>query len=100
MRSARSSTATGIDAFELVGFDACLMGQLEVMSGIAPHAKYAVGSEETEPSLGWSYAGFLTALTENTAMTGRRAGPGHRRQLHRQRHPHHRRPGPRSADGR
>ena len=67
-------TATGIESFELVGFDACLMGQLEVMSGIAPHAKFAVGSEETEPSLGWSYAGFLGALAENTAMTGRELG--------------------------
>jgi hypothetical protein len=61
---------TGIDAFELVGFDACLMGQLEVMSGIAPHARYSVGSEETEPSLGWAYADFLTALNENPAMSG------------------------------
>jgi hypothetical protein len=61
---------TGIDAFELVGFDACLMGQLEVMSGIAPHARYAVGSEETEPSLGWAYADFLTALNENPTMSG------------------------------
>ena len=65
---------TGIGAFELVGFDACLMGQLEVMSAIAPHAKYAVGSEETEPSLGWAYARFLRALNENTAMTGRELG--------------------------
>ncbi len=66
--------ATGIGAFELVGFDACLMGQLEVMSGITPHARYAVGSEETEPLLGWGYAGFLQALTDNTAMTGRELG--------------------------
>ncbi len=65
---------TGIGAFELVGFDACLMGQLEVMSAIAPHAKYAVGSEETEPSLGWAYAKFLQALNDNTAMTGRELG--------------------------
>ena len=65
---------TGIDAFELVGFDACLMGQLEVMSAIAPHARYAVGSEETEPSLGWAYASFLSALNENTAMTGGELG--------------------------
>jgi hypothetical protein len=61
---------TGIGAFDLVGFDACLMGQLEVMSAIAPHAMYAVGSEETEPSLGWAYTSFLTALNENTAMSG------------------------------
>ena len=61
---------TGIDAFELVGFDACLMGQLEVMSAIAPHARYSVGSEELEPSLGWAYADFLSALNENPAMSG------------------------------
>lgn len=67
-------TTTGIDAFELVGFDACLMGQLEVMSAIAPHARYAIGSEETEPSLGWAYASFLTALNNNTAMTGKELG--------------------------
>lgn len=67
-------TKTGIGAFELVGFDACLMGQLEVMSAIAPHAKYAVGSEETEPALGWAYAKFLQALNDNPAMTGRELG--------------------------
>jgi hypothetical protein len=66
--------ATGIGAFELVGFDACLMSQLEVMSAITPHARYAVASEETEPLLGWGYAGFLGALTANTAMTGRELG--------------------------
>ncbi len=65
---------TGIDAFDLVGFDACLMAQLEVMSAIAPHARYAVGSEETEPSLGWAYASFLAALNNNTNMTGNELG--------------------------
>ena len=65
---------TGIGAFELVGFDACLMGQLEVMSAIAPHAKYAVASEETEPSIGWAYASFLSALNKNPAMTGKELG--------------------------
>jgi hypothetical protein len=65
---------TGIGAFELVGFDACLMAQVEVMSALAPHARYAVASEETEPALGWSYAGFLTALTNDTSMTGQDLG--------------------------
>ncbi len=62
---------TGIGALDLVGFDACLMGQLEVMSAIAPHAKYCVASAETEPAIGWGYAGFLRALTEDPSMTGR-----------------------------
>jgi len=65
---------TGIGAFELVGMDACLMAQAEVMGALAPHARYAVASEETEPALGWSYAGFLSALTEDTSMSGRELG--------------------------
>jgi hypothetical protein len=65
---------TGIGAFELVGFDACLMGELEVMSSIAPHARYAVASEETEPAIGWAYSSFLKTLTKNPAMTGKELG--------------------------
>jgi hypothetical protein len=65
---------TGIGQFELIGFDACLMGQLEVMSAMAPHAKYAVASEETEPSLGWAYAQILDGLTQNPGMTGQGLG--------------------------
>lgn len=61
---------TGIDGFELVGFDACLMSHLEDLSAVAPYARYAVASEETEPSLGWAYAAFLSELEENPAMDG------------------------------
>src|SRR5262249_36131947 len=53
---------TGIDKFEMVGLDACLMGGLEVLDTLTPHARYAVLSEETEPSLGYAYAGFLGSL--------------------------------------
>ena len=55
---------TGLDKFELIGMDACLMGQLEVFSALAPHARYAVTSQETEPSLGWAYTSFLDTLTK------------------------------------
>lgn len=65
---------TGIGMFELVGFDACLMGQLEVVSAIAPHARYTVGSEETEPSLGWAYSAILAEMNNNPAMTGGELG--------------------------
>lgn len=65
---------TGIGAFELVGFDACLMGQLEVMSAIAPHAKYAVASEETEPAIGWAPSSYLKELNKNPEMTGKELG--------------------------
>jgi hypothetical protein len=61
---------TGLEQFELIGMDACLMGHLEVFSALAPHARYAVASQEVEPALGWAYAGFLTALTQYPDMTG------------------------------
>ena len=64
--------ATGIDKFEMIGLDACLMGQLEVFTALEPHARYAVASEETEPALGWAYTDFLQALNENPDMDGAR----------------------------
>ncbi|MFA5450539.1 MAG: clostripain-related cysteine peptidase, partial [Dehalococcoidales bacterium] len=61
---------TGIDKLDIIGLDACLMAQLEVFSALAPHAHYAIASEEVEPALGWAYAGFLGKLTENPDMDG------------------------------
>jgi hypothetical protein len=61
---------TGLDKFELIGMDACLMGHLEVFDALAPHANYAVASQETEPALGWAYTGFLQALQANPDMSG------------------------------
>lgn len=64
----------GIDQFEMIGLDACLMSQIEVLTAIAPHGRYAVVSEETEPSLGWAYAAFLNELNNNPAMDGAALG--------------------------
>jgi hypothetical protein len=61
---------TGLDRFELVGMDACLMSQLEVYSALAPHARYLVTSQETEPALGWAYTSFLKALEDNPGLDG------------------------------
>jgi clostripain len=61
---------TSIGQFELLGFDACLMSQLEVYSAMAPYARYAVASEEVEPSLGWAYAAFLGHLVEHPGIDG------------------------------
>jgi hypothetical protein len=46
------------------------MGQVEVLSAVAPHARYVVASEEVEPALGWAYANFLGALADNPGMGG------------------------------
>lgn len=59
----------GLDKFDVIGMDACLMSQLEVYSALQPHALYAVASEETEPALGWAYTGFLQTLVDNPDMS-------------------------------
>ncbi|MEW5960405.1 MAG: clostripain-related cysteine peptidase, partial [Chloroflexota bacterium] len=61
---------TGIEQFEFIGFDACLMSQLEVFNAIVPHGLYSVASQETEPSLGWAYTSFLGELADNPQMDG------------------------------
>ncbi len=60
---------TDIKKFDIIGMDACLMGQLEVLSALEPYARYAVLSEENEPAVGWAYTSFLQALAENPGMS-------------------------------
>lgn len=60
--------------FELIGFDACVMGNLEVARTLAPYAHYLVASEEIEPSDGWDYAALLTRLTQTPGMDGAQFG--------------------------
>ena len=61
---------TGIEQLDLIGFDACLMSQVEALSGVAPYARYAVASEETEPAIGWAYAQFLGGLADKPTQNG------------------------------
>jgi hypothetical protein len=64
--------ATGLKdggcVFDMIGFDACLMGALETAAVLEPYADYVVGSEETEPGIGWYYTGWLSALAGNTSI--------------------------------
>jgi hypothetical protein len=64
----------GVDKLEIIGMDACLMGHLEVMSALAPHAYYTIVSQETEPALGWAYTSFLGDLVSNPDMGGAELG--------------------------
>ena len=61
---------TGVDKFELIGFDACLMGQIEVFGSLYPYSNYMVASEEVEPGYGWSYAAWLEQLVQNPTVNG------------------------------
>jgi hypothetical protein len=65
---------TGLDKFELLGMDACLMSHLEVFTALRQHSRYAVASQETEPALGWAYSSFLGQLVSNPDMDGAELG--------------------------
>ncbi len=51
--------------FDIIGFDACLMANLEVASAIKDFGTYMVASEETEPEHGWDYTDFIQKLANN-----------------------------------
>ncbi len=60
--------------FEIVGFDACLMANIDVAYYMGQFGKYLVASEETEPSIGWDYIGWLEKLKNNPQMDGQELG--------------------------
>ena len=56
-----------------IGFDACLMGSVEVAAALSPYAAFMIASEESEPSKGWDYS-FLQGIASDAsgAETGER----------------------------
>ncbi|MBM4426012.1 MAG: hypothetical protein FJ031_02105 [Chloroflexi bacterium] len=57
--------------FEIIGFDACLMGMVEVFGALYPYSNYMIASEEVEPATGWAYAAWLGQLVQNPTVSGR-----------------------------
>lgn len=57
----------GKGRFDLLGFDACLMGNLEVAYELRGMADWFVGSQELEPAHGWDYVPILAAATARAA---------------------------------
>ncbi len=55
----------GIDKFDIVGFDACLMAVTDVAVMLEPHADYVLFSQEVIPSNGWEYYNSITAMQQN-----------------------------------
>lgn len=45
--------------FDIIGFDACLMANYDVVKKIGPYANYIIGSQEIAPSSGWDYKSFI-----------------------------------------
>ncbi|MDO4961147.1 MAG: clostripain-related cysteine peptidase [Eubacteriales bacterium] len=60
--------------FDLLGFDACLMADFDVLYNLRSYADYIVASEEIEMGLGWDYKGFATLLSRNPTCSARTLG--------------------------
>ena len=67
----------GVPALDVIGFDACLMGQLDVFQAVRPFSHYAVGSEELTPGQGWDYEALLRTLYANSDVDGRSLASEH-----------------------
>ncbi len=74
LASALQPFAAAHGAFELIGFDSCLMGNLEVAKAIAPFGRVMVASQEIEPDDGWNYTAVLGGLTAAPSMPGAALG--------------------------
>ena len=71
LREAFENSPVAKEPLEWIGFDACLMGSLEVANLCAPYARYMIASQEEEPGMGWDY-GFIGKI--GSAASGREAG--------------------------
>lgn len=60
----QNSKANG-QKLEMLGFDACLMGSLDIAYYLKDYANYYIASEEIEPGKGWDYK-FLGTITKDS----------------------------------
>jgi hypothetical protein len=62
--------AAGVPRLDLIGFDMCLMSQVETAVEIAPYARVLVASQAIEPGQGWPYDRVLPEFGDNTLTAG------------------------------
>lgn len=60
--------------FEMIGFDACLMGGVETAYAFYDCADYLIASEDFESGYGWEYQNWLTVLANNPSIPMRDLG--------------------------
>ena len=61
-------------AFDIIGYDACLMSNLDVTHSLYGFASYYALSEEVEPGDGWDYGPIFTAMTNDPTLNGAQVG--------------------------
>ena len=65
--------STGVK-FEMIGFDACIMGSLETACALYDYSDYLIASEDFESASGWEYQNWLTLLGYNSSTPMRDVG--------------------------
>jgi hypothetical protein len=58
----------GVNQFDLIGMDACLMATYEVAHAVNGLTRYFLASEELEPGHGWDYQVFATLLDQRAVQ--------------------------------
>ena len=69
-----SAVAASDVKFDVVGFDACLMQDIEIARALEPYADYYLASEETEGGYGWYYTSAFGKLAENPGLSSEEFG--------------------------
>lgn len=59
---------------EMIGFDACLMADVETAHAVSRHGRYMVASQQIESGMGWDFPPVLAALRKKPAMDGKELG--------------------------
>ena len=55
--------------FDVIGFDACLMQDIDVAVALEPYADFYLASEETEGGYGWCYTSAFGKLAADPSMS-------------------------------
>lgn len=66
--------ASGTRPYNILAFDACLMGSIEVADKLSPYANYMVASEELVAGMGYDYAAIGRALNLKPSITDEEMG--------------------------
>lgn len=61
---------------DILGFDACMMANVDTLQAVRPFADYVIASQELEPVEGWNYAEVVRVLLENSKISPKNLGIG------------------------
>lgn len=74
LQSALAHITEKFGKFELIGFDASLMANIENFNAAAPYTQVLVASEELRPGKGWNYTPLLRLVEEKPKNSGMQLG--------------------------